>query len=314
VFPPKRPIPRYRAASGCQLTEHVATPIWLVVRRHAVTLGAGFCLLSSTMDLLAANSTTVTAMSCLVLMAGATGLILFSTRRATLLGGLVCVLAMVILDEMHRSIFDWVSHFSYFGGSLLLGWLFGAGLCRQLRRADEGWRSGQPWLEDAVGEWCCLGMFCATYMSSGARKLLTSGLSWAYSDNLAVTITAHSALSPHYPNAALIEWVVYAPLVSQSMAAVTLILETCAFMMLLEGRIRVLWACGLLAMHVWIGLLTITIWYVPAMFFLIVFALPASRVKAPPVPRAGWWVVARWTLGLCLLGVACNTFVLILRP
>ncbi len=258
------------------MTESPNAPIWLARRRVALLVGAAFCTLVLCGDLIARGAWGMGA-SCLGI--GGLGLWGFGTRRWALLGGGIALAAMVVAAEGARQLYGYNSRFTYVGGAVLLGWLFGTGLHAIRVRMSADVHAGPAWAGDVLAERCALGVLCALYVNSGCSKWVVSGFLWVAPENLAALITAHALPGVEPGVMGTLEWVVVTPTMTSLLAGITLLLETGAFVMLLGGRLRAFWAFGLIAMHVGIGLLTGTIWYVANLFFLLVFAFEEA---APP--------------------------------
>ena len=75
--------------------------------------------------------------------------------------------------------------------------------------------------------------------------------------------------------------------------------------MLFWPRLRTVWALMLLAMHINIGLLTTSIWYVPSMLFLLVYALPMRSGDWPSITAEARRRATVWGAAGLLLLVGC---------
>ena len=258
------------------MTEAENPPVWLARRRLALIAAVTFCMVVLCGDWMARGAW-AGGLGCL--LSGGLGLYALGSRRWPLLGGGLALVTMVVAAEGAREFFGYNSRFTYVGGAVLLGWLFGMGLhALRARTSSEGHRD-PAWAGDVLAERCALGVLCALYVNSGCSKWIASGFLWIAPENLAALITAHALPGVEPGFLGMLEWVVVTPAMTSLLAGITLLLETGAFMMLFGGRIRAFWAFGLFAMHVGIGLLTGTIWYVVNLFFLLVFAFEGAPPK-----------------------------------
>lgn len=247
-------------------------------RRRGVATAAGLTSLALSVPLLLGEAPFIGG---LTLVLSALGLVLFWRGNWSGVGGTLALVSLGIASQAEWFFHGNSSRFTFAGGAVLLGWVLGISLYRKCMGNDSKLQHSIAG-EEAFGERGALGVLAAIYVNSGLSKGFTSLWTWMDSENLAAVVTAHTALSPFGDGASWVAWVVATPAATAALAWVTFVLEVGAFCLLLGPRIRFLWAFGLLGMHIGIGLLSGSIWYVVNMLLLVVFS--ASKNDEEPIP------------------------------
>ena len=202
---------------------------------------------------------------------GCLAILSFVFRQKPIISAGLTLIVLILLSEAHRIFWGGPSRAMYVQGAVLFAWLMtylGFAAAKHADRPDR--------LVEDYAHWAGLGMLAGYYCSAGLSKLITSGASWMDPGNLQSIVVVHSAYSPdmHYA-----QWFISHPWIGQAFALATVILEVFAFAMLLGVRWRQFWAVGLLLMHVNIGLLTGTIWYLSPMALLVGYTLPMNTLN-----------------------------------
>lgn len=247
-------------------------------RRRGVAAAAGLASLALSVPLLLGEAPFLGG---LTLVLSVFGLVLFWRGNLRVLGGALAVGSMGVASQAEWFFHGNSSRFTFAGGAVVLGWILGISLYRKCMGNDSTLQDSIAG-EEAFGERGALGVLAVIYVNSGLSKGFASLWTWMDSENLAAVVTAHTALSPFGDGASWVAWVVATPAATAALAWVTFVLEVGAFCLLFGSRIRFVWAFGLLGMHMGIGLLSGSIWYVVNMLLLVVFA--TSRNDEEPLP------------------------------
>ena len=208
-----------------------------------------------------------------VMLFGIIAAIGFYRRPYSLLLGMAVLFASLFLNEIHEAMFGSPMRGMYIQGAVLFGMLLARGAYRFSMGGD-----AQEGKQAQLCQWAGLAMLAGYYCSGGLSKILASGLEWMGPETLRSIVVVHSAGGA---DPALAGWAIDNPWVCQSMAIGTVVLETGAFLMLFGDGLRRWWAFGLLAMHISIGLVTGTIWYISPMVLLLGALLPFDTHADP---------------------------------
>lgn len=285
-----------------------ASSVWDM--RHRVPFSAHHQALSR---LLAPGTYALVALSAVFLLA----LRRFAQGRDTLAAGGLAVACTAFVAQWGTELFGSPSRNLYIPLATLFGWLCGVAYLRDL--ASRGGASPPTLdMEEVYGEAGAMGVFAALYVGSATSKLLASGADWVHPDTLRYLILsqqgiAHGGWVDTYRGA-----VVEHPRLASALAAVALIIEGGAFMLLVSRRWRMVWCALIFALHLNI-LVLCTMPYVEAMGVVVVFGVPwrSRPVHAPEasVPQAlPWYPSWRVTLIVALVLLAAWTLPLGWRP
>jgi hypothetical protein len=211
------------------------------------------------------------------------GFVLFASRRATLLGGIVAVAALAVLSESQAAFVGSPMRAYYFSGALTLGWTFGVAFARGLsslgRRVDG---------EERFGEIGSVATLAATYAGAASSKLLLGGSEWIDGNHLRAIIASQHAIGDHTILGRYAALVVDHGRVALLLGALAVVVQLGAVALLATPRIRAAWSVLLLAFHlnVWLlaGILYAQATVLVALFGFRVFA-PRSDDDAWPEPR-----------------------------
>jgi hypothetical protein len=210
-----------------------------------------------------------------VALAGGAALALFALGRSPRVSGVVALAALGTLVEAHAALLGGPMRVFFHTGAALFGWCLGA-LCTS---------DGET--RDAFGRAGATGAVAATYLGAAASKWLSGLDTWLAPGPLQAVVLSQHRVGGGSVLDAYARFVGGAPKVALALAAVTLVIQAGAFLMLFGPRLRAAWAALLLGFHVNVWLLT-GIVFPQAMVLLLVLGAPArsqpSLAGARPAP------------------------------
>lgn len=221
---------------------------------------------------------------------GLAGVVAFATRRASIAGGALALLALGLLSHAHTALNGAPWRHLFYSGLCLLGWLAGLVFARRRGHADDQRHA-------VAGMTALLG---AAYFNAGLSKLVFGGVDWLAGETLRHAVVAQDGLVGAGPLHALRMLVVDRPSIAAALATATVAFELGGLLFLVGPRVRAAFAAGLVLMHLSILVLT-GIAYVESMVLLLLFVLPLvpstdDSALTAPAPRGT--LIAAFGLGL----------------
>jgi hypothetical protein len=215
---------------------------------------------------------------------GMLALATFARARHPLRSGALALLVLTTLNETHAALIHGPSRPYFFSGALLLAWLAGTAFSRVAHR------DAPPSLarDERHAEAAALGVLAAINTTAGLSKLHHSGVGWADQQTLRAIVLSHHRVDDTSYAASSAQFIAARPLLTQTLATLTLVVQLGAPLMLLGPRLRALWGLLLLGFHVQITLLT-GIGYLQAKLLVPLFTLPwpallaRLRHDSPPI-------------------------------
>jgi hypothetical protein len=228
-----------------------------------------------------------------VALVGGAALVLFGLGRARLVSGAVALAALGTLVEAHAALLGGPMRVFFHTGAALFGWCVGA-LC-----------TGEEDTRDAFGRAGATGAIAATYVGAAASKWLAGLDTWLAPGPLQAVVLSQHRVGGGGALDAYARWVGGSPKVALGLAALTLVIQSGAFLLLFGRRLRAVWAALLLAFHLNVWLLT-GILFPQAMVLLGVLGAPRRPLatETEPLPAPTRVLAAAMGMAVALLASA----------
>jgi hypothetical protein len=233
-----------------------------------------------------------TPLTVAVALVGAGALVLLALGRARRVSSVVALAALGTLVEAHASLVGGPMRVFFHTGAALFGWCLGA-ICT----ADEEARDG-------FGRAGVTGTIAATYVGAATSKWLTGVDTWLSPGHLQALVLSQHRVGGDGVLDAYARGVASSSRLALAFAALTLVIQGGAFLMLVGPRLRAVWVSLLLGFHVNVWLLT-GIVFPQAMVLLLVLGLPPrARPAVEQRPEPKRVLAAAAALALALLVAA----------
>jgi hypothetical protein len=241
----------------------------------------------------------------------------FAQGRDTLVAGGLAVACTALVAQWGTELFGSPSRNLYVPLATLFGWLCGVAYLRDLTSRG-GASPPTRDMEDVYGEAGAMGVFAALYVGSATSKLLSSGINWVQPDTLRYLILSQQGIARGGWVEAYRRVIVEHPQLAATLAALVLIIEGGAFMLLASRRWRMVWCALIFGLHLNI-LVLCTMPYVESMGVAVVFGVPWRSRPVPAsevaLPKAlPWYPSWRVALIMALVLLAAWTLPLGWRP
>lgn len=207
----------------------------------------------------------------------ALGLVALARDRRPITGGLWAIGWAMLQSEWQTQIFGSPSRNAFFPGAVILGWVLGQAWARAIAR-DAGTTASRAFRE-RLGEAGALACLAAAYVGSCISKLSSAGLSWADGAQIRALVLQQRPVASWDWLVAYRDAIVEVPAMAVAAAAITLVIEGGAFLLLFGPRLRLVWAAAILGLHANIILLC-TMPYLEPMALLLLMAPPWPRLVA----------------------------------